>query len=148
VPNYKVNIDFYILPRLTGNIPLSKIDISRFQIPTEFKLADPSYSEPQRIYAILGSEVFYELLRANQFKIPQSNLIMQETQMGWNVAGSTQPREDTSKTSSVALCTSLSNLEEQVSKFWRTEVIGSKTAFTLEEKACREHFENTVQRDE
>jgi hypothetical protein len=36
VSNYKVNIDFYILPRLTGNIPLSKIDISRFQIPAEF----------------------------------------------------------------------------------------------------------------
>lgn len=133
VSNYKVNIDFYILPRLTGNIPLSKIDISRFQIPPEFKLADLSYSEPQRIDAILGSEVFYELLRANQFKLPQSNLIMQEMQLGWIVAGSTQPWEDVGKISTVALCTSLSKLEEQVSKFWRTEEIGSKTAFTLEE---------------
>ncbi|XP_022162437.1 uncharacterized protein LOC111028196 [Myzus persicae] len=125
VSNYKVNIDFYILPRLTGNIPLSKIDVSRFQIPSEFKLADPSYSEPQRIDAILGSEVFYGLL-----------------------PGSTQAREDINKASTVALCTSLSKLEEQVSKFWHTEEVGSKTAFTLEEKACREHFENTVQRDE
>lgn len=112
VSNYKVNIDFYILPRLTGNIPLSKIDVSRFKIPAEFKLADPSYSEPQRIDAILGSEVFYDLLRANQLKLPQSNLIMQETQLGWIVAGSTLAREDVNKTSTVVLCTCLSKLEE------------------------------------
>lgn len=103
VSDYKINVEFYILSRLTGNIPLSKIDVYKFQIPVELELADPSYSETQRIDAVLGSEVFYDLLRLNQLKFPQSNLIMQETQLGWIVAGSTQVREDLNKISTVVL---------------------------------------------
>lgn len=62
--------------------------------------------------------------------------------------GSTQGREDIGKISNVALCTSISKVEEQISAFQRTEEISSEPTFTLEGKACRKHSENTVQRDE
>ncbi|XP_060854980.1 uncharacterized protein LOC132932621 [Metopolophium dirhodum] len=40
------------------------------------------------------------------------------------------------------------NLEERIAKFWRLENIDKNTNYTLEEKACYDHFIKTVRRDE
>lgn len=34
-----------------------------------------------------------------------------------------------------------------LSKFWRTEEVEDKVSYTIEEKACKKHFEETATRD-
>lgn len=65
-----------ILSRLIGKISISKIDVDRFKVLAELKLADPFYGKLQKIDAILGSEVFFDLLCSHRLKVISSGLIM------------------------------------------------------------------------
>ncbi|XP_050523904.1 uncharacterized protein LOC126895751 [Daktulosphaira vitifoliae] len=64
--NYSSNLECLVLSKLTNNIPLKSIDLDNLKLPANIELADPMFTTPQKIDMILGSGVFFELLRGEQ----------------------------------------------------------------------------------
>jgi hypothetical protein len=73
------SLDCLVVPKITGNLPSTKIDVSSWKFPQAIALADPQFGTPQQIDVLLGAELFCELFTNNQ--------LLQETVFGWVIAG-------------------------------------------------------------
>ncbi|XP_018378596.1 PREDICTED: uncharacterized protein LOC108771167 [Trachymyrmex cornetzi] len=112
-------------------------------ISTESKAADPDFHLPRPVDLLIGSGATLSLLSIGQVNLshPDHDLYLQKTRLGWVVAGST-PVGTYSKT---AIC-HLTNLENQIVKFWAVEEIEEKHPKSKEEIECETHFIKTTNR--
>ncbi|CAI6352636.1 unnamed protein product [Macrosiphum euphorbiae] len=85
--DYEKTISCLILPRLTNDIPAQVIDPKRINVPDNIVLADKAYNKPQKIDMLLGNELFFDLMRPGQIKSSSAGPIIQETRLGWIIAG-------------------------------------------------------------
>ncbi|KAF0713514.1 Integrase catalytic domain-containing protein, partial [Aphis craccivora] len=151
ITDFKANISCLIIPCITNNIPLSAVNAESIKIPSNIVLADKSYNKPQRIDMLIGIELFFDLLNQGQIKLNENGPILKETKFGWIVAGPVSSNKSNLKeTQNICLSTYQveDNLDERIAKFWRLENIDKNTNYTLEEKACYDHFTKTVRRDD
>ncbi|XP_060846165.1 uncharacterized protein LOC132925818 [Rhopalosiphum padi] len=121
ITDFKANISCLIIPCITNNIPIRAVNTESIKIPNNIILADKSYNKPQ------------------------------QTKLGWIVAGPVfNNKSNLKETQNICLSTYQvdDNLDERIAKFWRLENIDKNTNYTLEEKACYDHFIKTVRRDE
>jgi len=152
ISDYEKTISCLILPRLTNDIPAQVIDPKRINVPDNIKLADNAYNKPQKIDMLLGAELFYDLICPGQIKSAIDGPIIQETRLGWIVAGPVPNSNTNAGRDSYANITLMSqvvinNLEDQMSKFWSLETLSNDTNnYTMEEKACQSYFNKTVRR--
>lgn len=96
---------------------------------------------------MLGASIFWELLCNRQIRLPKQTLILQETLLGWTIAGRTQSNEIS--LSHRTLCGVSANLKlsNQLEKFWKMEEINHKLQFSKEEDKCEAHFVSTYNRN-
>ncbi|XP_051171916.1 uncharacterized protein LOC127288483 [Leptopilina boulardi] len=66
--NYNADLEFLIIPRICDYLPDQFIDKQNVNIPNNIKLADPEFNKPREIDALLGVEMFYELLKNRYVK--------------------------------------------------------------------------------
>lgn len=153
ISDYEKTISCLILPRLTNDIPAQVIDPKRINVPDNIALADNAYNKPQKIDMLLGAELFYDLICPGQIKSAIDGPIIQETRLGWIVAGpvpnsNTNAGRDLYANITLMSQVVINNLEDQMSKFWRLETLSNDTNnYTMEEKACQSYFNKTVRRD-
>ncbi|XP_062537978.1 uncharacterized protein LOC134206289 [Armigeres subalbatus] len=99
---------------------------------------------------LIGASVFYDLLRAERVSLGPNKPIIQETALGWVVAGFF---ESTISNQKAPMCfVSSIDSEEQslsklVAKFWEMEDFKPSKHLTKEEKFCEEHYKQTTVRD-
>jgi hypothetical protein len=151
ITDFKVNISCLIIPCITNNIPIREVNTESIKIPNNIILADKSYNKPQRIDMLMGVELFFDLLDQGQIKLNENGPTLKETKLGWIVAGPVfNNKSNLKETQNICLSTYQvdDNLDERIAKFWRFENIDKNTNYTLEEKACYDHFIKTVRRDE
>ncbi|XP_062541819.1 uncharacterized protein LOC134209806 [Armigeres subalbatus] len=55
VNSFNAILDFLVVPKITTNLPMMKVDIRSWCIPPNAPLADPSFHEPQEIQMIIGA---------------------------------------------------------------------------------------------
>ncbi|GFY13098.1 uncharacterized protein TNCV_666601 [Trichonephila clavipes] len=77
---------FGILHEVT-DLTLSQIINVSLNKPSEIKLADFKFNIPGKIAVLLGTEIFYELLRPGQIYCGDSRLLLQNTVFGYIVSG-------------------------------------------------------------
>ncbi|KAL4103533.1 hypothetical protein QTP88_018896 [Uroleucon formosanum] len=87
VPNYLSNLDFYVLPKLTTNLPSMPVAMSNLKLPAELALADPTFGTPQAIDIILGAEIFFDLIINEQLHPIPNRPVLQNTRLGWIIFG-------------------------------------------------------------
>lgn len=96
---------------------------------------------------LLGASIFWKLLCSRQIRLPEQTLILQETLLGWTVAGrySLNQAPPSHKTH----CGVSSNLQlnNQLEKFWNIEEIKHKVQPSKEEEYCEDHFISTHTRN-
>jgi len=154
ISEYKVSLEFLVLPKLTNNLPIVRVNPSKIKIPQKILLADPQYYTPQKVDIILGATIFFELLGTQRLQpVGHSRLYFQETKLGYVISGQASNTSNNlnNKTMSFIACSeenSMRNLECQISKFWQSEEVVPEKTYTLEEKLCQRHFDTTVQRDQ
>ncbi|KAJ8970133.1 hypothetical protein NQ317_000098 [Molorchus minor] len=85
--NFKQNLSFLVLDKITDNLPLNKICLKNVVMPENIQLADPTCNVSSKIDALLGASVFWNLLSIGQIKISNSFLIAQKTKLGWILSG-------------------------------------------------------------
>jgi len=151
--DYQNEVNCLVLSKLTSNIPIKPIDLHNLKIPDGIELADPLFTQPQKIDMILGAGVFFDLLCQEQIKYDPHKFIFQKTQLGWIVCGCIFNKKLTTELNTQIALFTLSNTEDdinigkKISKFWELEECSSDKIYTLEEIKCKNHFEKTVTRD-
>jgi hypothetical protein len=68
-------------------IPVTFVDISDWGIPKRLTLADENFNKPNSIDNLLGTDVFFEVLRHDKKTRPGNYPVLQDTDLGWIVPG-------------------------------------------------------------
>lgn len=115
-------------------------------------LADPKFNESGPVDSILSAKIFWELLRAGRIKIPNQNLYLSETKLGWVIGGALNVANSKVRymDNSVNKTQDNRELEQAIQKFWQQKKIPEierVNKWSLEEQLCEKHFLNTVKRD-
>ncbi|XP_062556775.1 uncharacterized protein LOC134221602 [Armigeres subalbatus] len=139
-------LKFYVLPKITSNLPQQSFGISSWSIPKGISLADPSFNESGVVDVILGAVIFYDLLLEAQRKLHGSRLILRNTQLGWIVAGSVPENSVVSYNTVASTPVTTEELFEELTKFWELESCHTKSSLSVEESACEAIFEETTTR--
>jgi Pao retrotransposon peptidase/Family of unknown function (DUF5641)/Protein of unknown function (DUF1759)/Putative peptidase (DUF1758)/Integrase core domain/Integrase zinc binding domain/Reverse transcriptase (RNA-dependent DNA polymerase) len=140
-----------VLPRITGRLPQVKIDPNKINIPSNIPLADPEYFNPSEIHILIGCNIYYSLVTAGCLQLGNSRLYLQNTRLGWLVAGDIPSRCILTNISTVnehsteiPLCShaaiSNSDLNDSLTKFWTVEEIPSKQVASPEDELAEQTF--------
>lgn len=141
---FSLSIPCLVVREICNLLPSHQVDITSLQIPSNLRLADPTFHTPSKIDILIGSSCFWEILSVGQIRLGNSMPILQKTRFGWIVSGPLPLSY-----SYITQCNFSQNaLSENLSKFWEIEEnFNSKVLYSDEEKRCEEHFISTYQRN-
>ncbi|XP_043471057.1 uncharacterized protein LOC122504184 [Leptopilina heterotoma] len=142
--NYKENVEFLVIPQICNLLPNQFIDRCALTIPHNIQLADPEFYKPNHIDALLGVEIFYDLLMLGQIEIPGHKAKLHKTQLGWIISGKLGSGRKCKPSTSML---TLGTLNKNICQFWELEEIKDKTFLSEEQFEVEEHFKRTTQRD-
>lgn len=150
VNTFSVNMDFLILPKITGMLPTKHINKSDWSVPSNISLADPTFSKPGKIDMLIGADTYWELMRVGNFRLYDGGPFLQNTALGWLISGSVP--ECDSDSDSVACCVAgdydYMNIDERIEAFWKIEDCSDNVIDTTsEDEICRKHFNDNVTND-
>lgn len=142
--NFATTVECLVVPKVTGTIPSTKIDISSWPIPAGLPLADPKFFVPERIDMLIGASKFFYLLKSDHLQLADGLPDLHDTHLGWVVAGEL----DNSVVDAVQLVHSASVdlLNDTVKKFWELEEIADSPIQDTEQEECEEIFSRTHRR--
>lgn len=84
---YENSLACLILNKITQNLPQISFPVSKLKIPSGIKLADKTFNKFRPIDILIGSTVFCDTITNGKKEIENSNLILQNTKLGWIVSG-------------------------------------------------------------
>ncbi|XP_051162195.1 uncharacterized protein LOC127282137 [Leptopilina boulardi] len=142
VSGYAGRLSFMVLPHITSHLPNFPINKDNLSIPSQIQLSDPSFHKPGKIDALVGGEIFYELLQDGKIPLAAPRLYLQSTKLGWIVVG----KVGVPGSSSLRCHMVRDSLSEQVEKFWKLENIEERCHKSEEEITCEEHFVSNFRR--
>ncbi|XP_038116869.1 uncharacterized protein LOC119769052 [Culex quinquefasciatus] len=87
VSNFTANAQCFVVPKVTGTVPSSPVDITEWPIPIGTQLADPTFHKPDRIDMLLGVAMFFRLLKTGLIELDGNQPDLRETHLGWVIAG-------------------------------------------------------------
>lgn len=110
-------------------------------IPLHCQLADPLFLEVGAIDILLGAEIFFDILKPEKIKL-ENGLCLYASDFGYLIGGRVtlkQPKQIS--------CVAISDLHDQLKKFWEIESYSSnEMGFSIEEKAVENHYLANVDR--
>ncbi|XP_055588728.1 uncharacterized protein LOC129741053 [Uranotaenia lowii] len=147
ISQFKEWMQFFVLPRLTVDLPTAAFDPSILTLPGSACLADPGFYESGPIDVIIGAEFYMDLLSDGRMKPLENGPTLQNTVFGWIVSGRLPNNQNTVSQSEVYVC-SVGDIQDQLTRFWELETCHVRSVQSIEESACEEIFKNTTVRDE
>lgn len=143
--NYQTKLDFLIIPRICDHLPGKYIDKQRVNIPHNVKLADPEFHKPREIDALLGVEIFYELLCVGQRQLTEHKAKITKTMLGWIISGKLGKDAEINTPKKTLL--SIDSLHTKISKFWEIEELHDKRFLSEEEFQVETFYSETTRRN-
>ncbi|XP_035231835.1 uncharacterized protein LOC118203667 [Stegodyphus dumicola] len=140
------NLELRIIPKITGVIPSTKLDISNLTIPHDIKLADPNFYTPGKINILIGNELFFHILKEGRVQALNGNITLQNTEFGYLMTGVLP----TVNNQSYCYLIKESSLDNAIKKFFELEFFpgdGKEVVKNEEEIFCEKHFNETYSRD-
>ncbi|XP_069364138.1 uncharacterized protein [Maniola hyperantus] len=154
---FMTNLNCFVLPSLTDNVPCRSLDISNLNIPTDVCLADPHFHTPASVDLILGADIFWDIVGSQRINLGNNKPTLCETRLGWIISGPMNNRFSTSHLPNHIQCNYVNtypttdilnqDIQSQLARFWNLEEvnISSSSSYSPEQKLCEEHFiENTT----
>ncbi|GBM66364.1 hypothetical protein AVEN_84429-1 [Araneus ventricosus] len=80
-------VPFYVVPSITNLTPSTRLNVDISKLPEGINLADPNFWKPNKIDALIGADLLFEMLKPNKFHLMNSSIILQETIFGYIVGG-------------------------------------------------------------
>lgn len=157
--SFQANLSCLILPKITESIPSLTFNKAILTIPQGINLADETFNIAGAVDILIGASVFYDLLKTGQISLGKNKPTLQETTLGWILAGnmpfSKRSRECNSTFTHLItnqfLPTSEEKLEAVVSNFWQLERVVPKSSLSLfskTEQFCEVNFIRSIRNDE
>ncbi|XP_022832263.1 uncharacterized protein LOC111360545 [Spodoptera litura] len=137
-------------------LPERKVMANVLSTISSLALADPSFDTPNKIDLLLGAEVYGQILLEGLIRGSPSQLIAQNTRLGWILSGQVGEinQSETCHNTIVTLHSTSTLTDENtiLKKFWDLEAepkgVNDKVYLTPEEQKCEEIFKGTTKRDE
>ncbi|XP_075236512.1 uncharacterized protein LOC142333376 [Lycorma delicatula] len=144
--NFTLDIVCAVLPNLTDNLPAESFYSSHLNLPENLFLADPNFNISSNIDVLLGAQYFLNLILPNKFVRNQHFPLIQETRLGYILAGNL-PLNVTRNNSVSSFFIRNDNklLSSQIEKFWEVEepILVKQTSH--DNSICERNFiENTI----
>ncbi|GBN31738.1 hypothetical protein AVEN_186430-1 [Araneus ventricosus] len=134
-----------VVPKISSVTPSCNLDISKISLPKHIKLADPSFHKPAKISMLLGAQVFFKILKADQIKIYDS-ITLQNSVFNYIVTGGLPTADDKLH---CFLLSEQEGLENLISKFWQLESMEDESLnLNSQTKFCDYHFLSNHRRDQ
>ncbi|XP_073841434.1 uncharacterized protein [Musca autumnalis] len=141
----------FVLPTIIPAQPNHDLDITKWQIPQNIKLADPNFNTQGKVDILLGAEFYFSLMQPGTIKLSGNQPILQNTALGWIVGGLIE-QTSTDVTPAALTCAifdSETSLEQAIEKLWKLEEVeASEEVMSPLEKLCESHYNQHVQTDE
>ncbi|GFT20787.1 integrase catalytic domain-containing protein [Trichonephila clavipes] len=132
-------------PNISSFTPSSPLDISKISFPKHIKLADPSFHKPSKVSMLIGAQVFFKIIKADQIKINDS-VTLQNSVFNYIVTGGLQTADDKQQ---CFLLSEQEGLEGLISKCLQLKSIEDEPRnLNSQAKFCEELFVNNYRRDE
>lgn len=163
--DFSMLVEFYVIKRLDGNYPEKQINVSKQQI-SHLLLADENFDIPAPINALVGAEVYAEMIRPDLYK-HNDGAMMQLTGFGHIILGRFMIKKNINDSTAFSLmqaeqikCINLNHeeinknqnelLQTALSNFWKIEEINKledKTVLSTEQTLVEENFLKTHYRE-
>lgn len=146
---YSNDLTCFILPTITDNVPAKQVHVN---IPSNIHLADPYFHTPASIDIIIGADVFWSLLGSDKVLLGDGKPTLYQTRLGWLVCGPINGGYDNNsincnyvndccESSSSSSSNELTDIRNQLTRFWQLEEVGrDASTYSAEEQMCEEHF--------
>jgi hypothetical protein len=118
--DWTATINSAVLNHITGTTPPTRIDTSSWKIPTDINLDDKHFNQPGGIDLLIGADLFYEMLQPGRRTRPGDYPVLQETVLGWTVAGRT-PANTTLEDVKHAFLLGARQWDHFINQFWESE---------------------------
>ncbi|KAH9630868.1 hypothetical protein HF086_014609 [Spodoptera exigua] len=83
---YELNIDCFVLPKVSTSVPHTYVDTSNIRIPSNVRLADPTYYIPSSIDILVGAEVFWGIIGTGRIALGTHKPTLLESKLGWLIS--------------------------------------------------------------
>lgn len=165
VQNKKFDLSCAILSNITCKLPQISLDESLLKIPTHIKLSDPFFSSPSQIDILIGAELYYDLLLNETYKLGKNLPVLQNTHLGWVIAGNfpiSTPQMNKSLSqlimndltphinnaqgavSMFIQSSEISSLDNLMQRFWNIEEVSESSVKTVEDELAENIFCSTT----
>ncbi|XP_077258484.1 uncharacterized protein LOC143895317 [Temnothorax americanus] len=149
---FAATIECIITDRITERLPVSSIDRTEIRIPPTIKLADPDFHRSSDIDALVGAELFWQLICVGQLRASHAHPTLQKTHFGWVLAGRFGGETRKTRAREIgAFCASIteSELQNQLARFWQLEEsCRPRDSYSSVERFCEKHFRDNTTRDD
>lgn len=153
-PSFQLEVRAHVLSAITSLLPSEKIKYVDWPELEEIALADPHFTDPNKIDILLGADVYGQVLRDGMVKAPNSLLTAQHTALGWILSGPVY--QDDSPESLATRChhNTIRSMHahvddnELLKQFWQIESDSFETKMlSPAEQFCEEFYSQTTKRD-
>ncbi|XP_043466286.1 uncharacterized protein LOC122501086 [Leptopilina heterotoma] len=141
---FAAKLEFLVIPRICNSLPLEYINRNQIEIQKNIKLADPEFHIPKEVDALLGAEIFYDLISVGQIKLSKQSAVLQKTKLGWVLAGKIGQAVQNKRTHCHL---SLENIGNQIKLLWELDEFPPKKFLSPEESEVEKHFKENTKRD-
>lgn len=142
INEFEANLMCLVVPKITGNLPSQKINISDWPIPSNITLANPTFNTSKNVDILIGADLFWNVIGNEKISLGNNKPLLINTIFGYVVSG---PCDDRTFVNTVK-CNF--NVNDDLQKFWDIEEVPSELSpFTKNEQYCEDYFNQTVSRD-
>ena len=137
---YETDNVFLVSPIIVSKLPLQQLTVQDLNLPSDVILADPAFDTPAKVDVLLGSDVFYSILKGRKKQLEQG-LWLIETDLGAIIAG----KSSSDLLNRTSTFSAITDLTDQVKKFWEIDSLSTPVQ-SIEEKAAENHYNATTTR--
>ena len=145
--NYSKSLEFLVIPAITNNLPTQFINISPWNIPQQYKLADPGFNTPAPIDLLIGAELVLQILQSQEIIIQNHLPRLYQSKFGWIITGKVNSYSPLIQNFANFSCSEDQMINDSLQKFWEIESIPTQSLLTSEEQQAEDHFVKTHSRD-
>lgn len=144
-PDNKFKADFLTIPQITGNLPQTAYDDTRWTHIRNLTLADPLYNRNGPIDVLLSAEIYGHIVLPGIQRGKSSEPVAQNTSIGWILFGGSSAVSTSN--SNLSLHT-LVDLDARLRTFWESEEVRPNQKVKAPEDIESEaHYQETFSRD-